>query len=127
MEFLKMCRQGIVLLFGVENQNLLNAFILLVVLDYITGVCVAVHSRTLSSEIGAKGISRKIMIFILISLSNVADTYFLQSGTMLEAITILFYCSNEFISILENADKLNIPAPKKLKEVCKKISKEDED
>lgn len=69
MEILITAKQIITFLFGTENRNILYALITLVVFDYITGVCVAIHDQKLSSAIGAKGISKKVMIFILISMS----------------------------------------------------------
>ena len=48
-------------LMGEENVNQLYILILLVVLDYITGICVAVHQKQLSSKIAFKGISLKVM------------------------------------------------------------------
>lgn len=102
------------MLFGDHNRNILYALILLVSLDYITGVCVAVRKRKLSSSIGAKGIANKVMIFALVSLSSVVDRYFLPAGTAIETVTILFYCANEAISILENAVKMGVPFPAKL-------------
>ena len=68
----------------------------------------------MSSSIGAKGIANKVMIFVLVSLSNVVDTYFSITGSAIEAITIMFYCTNEAISIIENAVKMGIPLPAKL-------------
>ena len=53
-----------------ENQ-LLHALILFVVLDYITGVCVAIQKKKLSSQIGAKGITRKVAIFVVIALCHI--------------------------------------------------------
>ena len=55
-------------------------------------------------------------MFALVALSNIVDTYFLNSAGALEAVTILFYCANEAISILENACKMGIPVPKKLRD-----------
>ncbi|MDY3985792.1 phage holin family protein, partial [Dysosmobacter sp.] len=97
----------------------------LVVFDYITGVCVAIHDQKLSSAIGAKGISKKVMIFILISMSYIADNYFLQAGNTLETVTILFYCANEAISILENAAKIGIPVPEKMKNLFSSIKEKN--
>lgn len=102
------------LLFGDHNRNILHALILLVSLDYITGICVAVRKKKLSSSIGMKGIANKVMVFALVSLSSIVDRYFLPAGTAIEAVTILFYCANETISILENAAKMGIPFPEKL-------------
>lgn len=81
------------ILFGDDNNRMLHALIILVVLDYITGVCVAILERRLSSEIGAKGIAGKVMIFVLVALSNVADTYFLLDGNALETVTVISYPS----------------------------------
>ena len=77
--------------FGADNNKVLYALIILVTLDYITGVCVAIKDKKLSSSIGAKGIINKVVIFIMVSLSHVVDSYLLSSGVALERITILFY------------------------------------
>lgn len=114
-------------LFGQDNLNILCALIVLVVLDYVTGVCVAIKDGKLSSTIGAKGISRKVVIFALVALSNIADRYFLSSAGTLEAVTILFYCANEAISILENACKMGIPIPQKLKSVLESFKNKNEE
>ena len=100
--------------FGADNNKVLYALIILVTLDYITGVGVAIKDKKLSSSIGAKGIINKVVIFIMVSLSHVVDSYLLSSGVALERITILFYCANEAISILENAGKIGVPLPEKL-------------
>ena len=97
--------------FGADNNKVLYALIILVTL---TGVCVAIKDKKLSSSIGAKGIINKVVIFIMVSLSHVVDSYLLSSGVALERITILFYCANEAISILENAGKIGVPLPEKL-------------
>lgn len=85
--------------FGADNNKVLYALIILVTLDYITGVCVAIKDKKLSSSIGAKGIINKVVIFIMVSLSHVVDSYLLSSGVALERITILFYCANEAKSL----------------------------
>lgn len=109
------------ILFGDDNNRMLHALIILVVLDYITGVCVAILEHKLSSKIGAKGIAGKVMVFVLVALSNVADTYFLLDGNALETVTVIFYCANESISIVENAGKMGIPLPEKLRSVLEKL------
>ena len=116
-----------VFLFGQDNLNILYALIVLVVLDYVTGVCVAIKDGKLSSTIGAKGISRKVVIFALVALSNIADRYFLSSAGALEAVTILFYCANEAISILENACKMGVPIPQKLRNTPESFKNKNEE
>lgn len=79
--------------FGADNNKVLYALIILVTLDYITGVCVAIKDKKLSSSIGAKGIINKVVIFIMVSLSHVVDSYLLSSGVALERITIWYVTS----------------------------------
>lgn len=59
-------------------SGLLLALLLLVLLDYITGVCVAIQTKTLSSQIGAKGITKKVAMFVVIAFCHVLDTYLLR-------------------------------------------------
>lgn len=85
-----------------------------VVLDYITGICAAIQAKHLSSNIGAKGIAKKVAIFLVISVAHVADQYLVDSTDVLRSMTTLFYLSNEGISIFENIGKIGIPLPGKL-------------
>ena len=97
-----------------ELQRPLDALILLVCLDYITGICVAVRERKLSSKIGSKGLATKVTIFAMVWLSVVVDQLLIGAELALSRITILFHCSNEMISICENAAKMGLPLPQKL-------------
>ena len=116
-------------LMGEENVNQLYILILLVVLDCIIVICVAVHQKQLSSKIGFKGISLKVMIFVIISMCHVLDGYLLGKGSTIQAMSIFFYCANEVVSILENSVAVGLPLPQKLKEVLLnfKARKKDEE
>ena len=118
-----MIKKIINLFFGAPDK-LLYAFIVIVVLDYITGVCAAVHTKTLSSKIGAKGISKKVTTFAVISLAHVVDKYFLQLDDAIRALTTIFYITNECISVLENVGNTGLPVPSKLQQTIKSL-KED--
>ena len=118
-----MIKKIINLFFGAPDK-LLYAFIVIVVLDYITGVCAAVHTKTLSSKIGAKGISKKVTSFAVISLAHVVDKYFLQLDDAIRALTTIFYITNECISVLENVGNTGLPIPSKLQQTIKSL-KED--
>ena len=80
---------------GKENADHLYILIVLVILDYITGICVAIHQKRLSSKIGFKGISLKVMIFVVLSMCHVLDGYLIGDGSTIQAMTILFYCAND--------------------------------
>lgn len=103
-------------LIGPPNQ-LLYALTFVIIIDYITGVCVAIQNKRLSSKIGGKGIAKKISIFALVALSHVLDAFVFGSGDSLRIITISFYLSNECLSILENVGALGLPLPEKLKDI----------
>ena len=106
------------------SDGLLYALVALVILDYITGVCVAIHKKKVSSELGARGIAKKVAIFSLISVSHIVDRFLLDSVDIVRTITTTFYLSNECISIMENALRLGLPLPDKLKQILTSIGKE---
>nr|WP_242974822.1 phage holin family protein [Pseudoclostridium thermosuccinogenes] len=107
-------------------DSLIYALISFVAMDYITGVLLAIHNKKVSSEIGFKGICKKILIFILVSMGNIIDQYILGSGSALRTLLIMFYLSNEGISILENTGKMGLPFPRKIKDVIEKLKENDD-
>lgn len=108
-------------------DGFLYVLIAFVIIDYITGVINAIISKALSSEIGFKGICKKVMIFILVGVAHLIDLFILQEGTAIRTAVIFFYLANEGISILENSAKLGLPIPKKLKEILSQINKRSDE
>ena len=102
-------------------DGLIYALIAFVVIDYITGVMCAISDKTLSSEVGFKGICRKVLIFLLVGIGNIIDVQVLGSPGVLRTAVIFFYLSNEGVSLLENAAHLGLPIPAKLKEVLEQL------
>ena len=105
-------------------DGLLTVLVAFVVLDYITGVLCAVVEKRLSSETGFKGICQKVMIFCLVGMANLLDTQIIGSGSMLRTAVIFFYCANEGISIIENAARIGLPVPEKLRKVMEQLKGE---
>ncbi len=94
----------------------LKILILLMILDYISGVLKGYINKELSSDIGFKGIARKAMIFFILILAVMLDRL-LNTGTWIfRTITCYFYIANEGISLLENGVVLGVPVPDKLKD-----------
>lgn len=118
--------KNIVQIFFGTPDGWLFAVITLVVLDYITGICAAIHNKELSSEIGAKGIAKKITIFAVISLAHILDEYVLKDGGAIQTMISIFYIVNESISILENATRTGLPVPEKLKSIIRSLGKSEE-
>ena len=102
-------------------DGFLYALIAFVVIDYITGVMCAIADKSLSSEVGFKGICRKVLIFILVGIGNIIDVYVLGDAGVLRTAVIFFYLSNEGVSLLENAAHLGLPVPDKLKDVLQQL------
>ena len=84
-------------------DGFIYALIAFVVCDYISGVLRAVVEKKLSSRIGAHGIIKKVVIFLIVGVAHLADVYLLHDGDALRTAVIFFYISNEGISLLENA------------------------
>ena len=102
-------------------DGLLYALIAFVVIDYITGVMCAIINKQLSSEVGFKGIFRKVLIFLLVGISNLIDVQVIGTGAVLRTAVIFFYISNEGVSLLENAGHLGLPIPEKIKTVLEQL------
>ena len=102
-------------------DGFLYALIAVVVIDYVTGVMCAIEDKSLSSAVGFKGICRKVLIFALIGIGNLLDTYVLGEAGVLRTAVIFFYLSNEGVSLLENAAHLGLPFPDKLKNVLAQL------
>ena len=102
-------------------DGLLYALIAFVAIDYITGVMGAISDKTLSSEVGFKGICRKVLIFLLVGIGHIVDAQVIGSGGVLRTAVIFFYLSNEGLSLIENAAHLGLPVPDKLKAVLEQL------
>ena len=104
-------------------DGFLYALIAFVVIDYLT----AGVQKKLSSEVGFKGIAKKIAIFLLVGIANIIDVDVIQNGTALRTAVIFFYLSNEGLSILENAGNIGLPIPEKLKTMLAQLKDKEDD
>lgn len=93
---------------------ILKALLTLVILDYVTGLLKAIVNKTLSSEIGFRGLIRKIVIFIVVATAVIIQEV-IGGAVPLREIVIIFFVCNEAISLLENASEF-VPIPEKLRE-----------
>ena len=107
-------------------DGFLYALIAFAVIDYITGVMCAISDKRLSSEVGFKGICRKVLIFVLVGIGNLVDVYVLGEAGVLRTAVIFFYLSNEGVSLLENSAHLGLPIPQKLKSVLEQLHNRNE-
>jgi len=103
-------------------DGFLYALVAFVAVDYLTGVMVAILERRLSSDVGFRGIFKKVMIFVLVAVAHTIDSQILGDGSAVRTAVIFFYLSNEGISILENATIIGLPIPQKLQDALAQLS-----
>ena len=106
-------------------DGFLFALVAFVVIDYLTGIMVAILEKRLSSEVGFRGIFKKVLIFSLVAIAHIIDSQIIQTGSAIRTAVIFFYLSNEGISIIENTAKIGLPVPEKLTAVLEQLNKED--
>ena len=109
-----------------ECDGLMYALIAFVIADYVTGVMCAVSDKRLSSEVGFKGICRKVLIFVLVGMANILDMHVIGTGCVLRTAVLFFYISNEGVSVLENAGHLGLPIPARLLNVLEHLHEDAE-
>ena len=107
-------------------NGLLVVLCVVIILDYVTGLLKAGITHQLSSEIGFKGILKKILLLIIVALAHLIDRA-VGSGETWRNIAIVFYISNEGLSIFENCVECGLPVPEKLKDILKSMEKGDDE
>ena len=111
-------------IFG-QWDSILWALLVIMVLDYLTGIIKAIYTKTMSSEIGFKGLLKKITILIIVALSNVLQQI-TGDNVAIREIVIMFYIANEGISVLENVAVIYPRMPQKLKDILLQLRGEDD-
>lgn len=113
-------------IFG-EVDGFLFALMVFISIDYITGLMAAAVEKRLASNIGFKGIFKKIAILFLVSVGHLIDTEIIKQGGAIRTMVIFFYLSNEGLSILENAVRIGLPIPEKLQALLKQFNEKEGD
>ena len=115
------------------TDGLIVALIAFTCMDYVTGVISAGINHKLDSRVGFKGIAKKVVIFVLVGIANVIDKQllsqmpFFKNAAILREGIILFFCANEGISILENADNIGVPIPQQLRKLFVQLKNKDKE
>ena len=109
-------------------DGMLIALLVLMVLDYISGIMCAIADKNLSSAIGFRGICKKVLVLMLVGVANIVDIHVVGTGSALRGAVICFYMSNESLSLFENAAHLGLPVPDKLREILSQLhNRQDKD
>ena len=103
----------------------LQSLLIVIVIDYLTGIASAIYNKELSSKTGFKGIIKKFSYLLVVALSVVIDNLLGQSG-LIRSLVIYFFVANDGLSILENMTEMNIKLPQKLIDALEQIKKKGE-
>lgn len=103
----------------------LKLLLIVILLDYLTGICKAIYNKKLNSSIGLKGIIKKVGYLIIIGLAVILDKIVGDTGAI-RSLVIYFFVANEGISILENWGGMGLPLPPKLNDALEQLKTEGE-
>jgi len=92
----------------------LQVLVIIIALDYITGVLAAWHAKKLNSYVGLRGIAKKVVMLLLVALAHQVDMLTGTQGVIRLAV-IWFMVANEGLSIIENAAETGCPIPNVLR------------
>lgn len=109
----------------------LVVLVIVMLIDYGTGMAQAYVSHSLNSRIGVAGIIKKIGYIVAVAVGIVAD-YLISSALTQVGIDIkinycigmivtIWFIINELISVLENLAKIGIPLPNFLVSIVKRL------
>lgn len=103
----------------------LQSLLIVIVIDYLTGIASAIYNKELSSRVGFKGIIKKFSYLLVVALSVVIDNLLGQSG-LIRSLVIYFFVANDGLSIIENMAEMNVKLPQKLIDTLEQIKKKGE-
>lgn len=98
----------------------IQTMVLVMALDYFTGVCKAFKLKQLNSRAGVLGFLKKLGYLVIVALSVVVDRLAGDTGAV-RTLTIYFFVANDGLSIVENWGAMGLPLPKKLVEALEQL------
>lgn len=104
----------------------LQCLLIMIILDYISGVASAIYNKKLNSQVGLKGILKKFMYLVIVCVSVILDRIIGNTGAI-RTLVIYFFVANDGISILENIGKMGIPLPRKLIDTLEQLKKKGDE
>lgn len=97
----------------------LKVLVLFVVLDYATGLVAAYGEQNLNSQVGLRGIAKKILLFVPIAVAYWLDM--LLGQEVLRSLAIFFYIANEGLSMMENLGRAGVPFPEQIQTALEQL------
>ncbi|ASS86904.1 holin [Geobacillus stearothermophilus] len=115
---------SLVSLFVGSVDSFVVILLALVIVDYITGIVASAMEGALSSQVGFRGIVRKLLVFVLVAAAHLVDVAIGWNMHLIRDAIVFFYIANEFISIVENAGRAGVPIPSVLRKAIQLLKDE---
>ena len=116
------CTSVVYLLGGIDVA--LTCLLIAIVLDYISGMMKAYIRKEISSQVGFKGIIKKVGVLFIVMLSVLVDRVTGETGAI-RTLVIYYFVANEGLSIIENLGQAGVPIPDSIKKALKALKKEN--
>ena len=111
----------------------LQTLIIFITIDYVTGLMVAgifnkstkTKHGALESVAGWKGLCRKGVALLIVLIACRLDL--LTGANLIRDAVVIAYCTNEAISIIENAGLMCVPIPTRLTKAIEALKSKEDD
>ena len=111
----------------------LQTLIIFMTIDYVTGLMVAgifnkstkTKHGALESVAGWKGLCRKGVALLIVLIACRLDL--LTGANLIRDAVVIAYCTNEAISIIENAGLMGVPIPTRLRKAIEALKSKEDD
>lgn len=104
----------------------LQSLIIVMVIDYLTGIGKSYVAEKLNSNKGLKGIVKKIAMLGLVAIAVIIDRLMGDTG-LIRNFIIYYLVANEGLSIIENLGEMDIIVPEFLKNKLEQLKTSSED
>lgn len=98
----------------------LQSLLIVIILDYLTGISKSYVSKKLNSNKGLKGIVKKLCMLCMVAVACIVDRVVGETG-LIRTLIIYYLVANEGLSIIENLSEMNILVPKILKDKLEQL------
>ena len=95
------------------------------VIDYLTGGVGAIVNKRLSSQIGFRGLAKKLFVVLMLVVAVLLDRLINDGQWIFRTLVAYFYIANEGISIVENIARLGVPIPQRIVEILEQIKEKE--
>lgn len=119
------CGTWVTFLFGGWDLAL-KSLVVLMLIDYLTGLMKGYINRNLNSLTSFKGIFKKVIILLILIVAVTLDRVIGNDGYIFRTLVCFFYIANESLSVIENASELGVPIPKSIKVALEQLREEND-